>query len=184
MNLELFKIKYINQKKLIDQKSVGLTTPITELTELFEKFGGYSFENGIFRIHNFETSKKWTELICESFPKYTNRIVTFGFDWAGRQFVRDINKNFTYVFDISTGEDFELEQPLSEFFNVDLIEYADDTLDINTFNKWNSKNIELKFNEVVGYKVPLWLGGKDNSDNYEITDAEVDWEINRQLNSK
>lgn len=46
MNLEPFKIKYRNQKKLIDQKSAGLTTQVTEFTELFE--------NRIFRIHNFE----------------------------------------------------------------------------------------------------------------------------------
>ena len=48
----------------------------------------------------------------------------------------------------------------------------------------NSKNIELKFNEVVAYKIPLWLGGKDDSSNYEISDAEVNWEINRQLMNK
>ncbi|WP_040252179.1 T6SS immunity protein Tdi1 domain-containing protein [Psychroserpens mesophilus] len=184
MNLEPFKIKYKNQKKLIDQKSVCLTTPNSEINELFEQFGGFSFENGILRIHNYETSKKWTDIICESFPKYTNRIIVYGFDWVGRQFAKDINKDFTYLFDIATGEDFMLEQPLSEFFNVDLIEFADETLDISGFKNWNSKNVELKFNEVVAYKIPLWLGGKDDSSNYEITDSEVNWEINRQLMNK
>tara|TARA_R110002050_G_scaffold56512_3_gene127146 strand:- start:109957 stop:110511 length:555 start_codon:yes stop_codon:yes gene_type:complete len=184
MNLELFKNKYKNQKKLIDQKSVGITTPISEINELFEQYGGFSFENGLLRIHNFKTSKKWAEIICETFPKYTNRIIVFGFDWVGRQYAKDINKDFTYLFDIATGEDFMLDQHISEFFNIDLIEYADETLDISGFKKWNSKNIELKFNEIVAYKIPLLLGGKDDSSNYEITDAEVNWEINRQLMNK
>ena len=124
MNLELFKKKYKIQKKLIDQESVKLTTSNNDLNQLFSEFGGFSFEKGIIRIHNFETSIKWTEIVCETFPKYSDRIIVFGFDWVGRQYAKDLNQNFTYLFDIATGEDFMLDQPLSEFFNVDLIEYA------------------------------------------------------------
>lgn len=97
---------------------------------------------------------------------------------------KDIKKDFTYLFDIATGEDLKLEQPLCEFFNIELVEYEDETLGITEFNTWNSNDVELNFNDVVGYKIPLWLGGKDDLSNYEIIEAEVNWEINRHLMNK
>ena len=181
MKIEHFIKKYKNQKKLIESQTVGSFTLNNELNELFQQFGGFSFDKGIFRIHNFETSQKWTDIVCQSFPKYSDRIIVYGFDWLGRQFAKDMNKEFTYLFDIATGEDLQLEQSLSDFFNIELVDYGDETLDISGFSAWNSENVELKFNEVVAYKIPLWLGGKDNPSNLEIEDAEVNWEINRQL---
>ena len=184
MNLELFKQKYQIKNNPIEKNQSGFKTRNEELNELFGSLGGISINKGLFKIHSFQSSKKWTEIICEIFPKYTNRISVYGFDWVGRQYAKDLDKDFTYLFDIATGEDFELEQPLSEFFNVDLIEYEEETLNTEEFNEWNKNKIELDFDQIVGYKIPLWLGGEDSINNYEIADAEVYWEINRQLMNK
>tara|TARA_R110002050_G_scaffold300510_1_gene470239 strand:+ start:3198 stop:3803 length:606 start_codon:yes stop_codon:yes gene_type:complete len=183
MNLELFN-KSFNSKQLLHQNVNGLETSNSELNSILANFGGYSFDNGLFRIHNFHTSQKWTQIICETYPKYQNRISAYGFDWLGRQFATDLNKDCTYMFDIATGEDYKLEQSLSDFFNIELIEYADETLNIAGFQNWNTEKIELSFDQVVAYKIPLLLGGKDSPENYEIADAEVNWEINSQLKSK
>jgi hypothetical protein len=39
----------------------------------------------------------------------------------------------------------------------------------------------INYKECIGYKVPLFLGGKDTTDNFEIADLEVYWEITCQL---
>ena len=82
------------------------------------------------------------------------------------------------MFDYSTGDYFELESSLENFFNIELVNYLDDTLDAKTFSKIK-KNIS--FEQCLAYKKPLFLGGKDTIENLEITDMEVDWDLNYQI---
>jgi hypothetical protein len=38
--------------------------------------------------------------------------------------------------------------------------------------------------QCVGYKIPLFLGGEDGPDNFEISDLDVYWHITAQLIEK
>ena len=46
------------------------------------------------------------------------------------------------------------------------------------------KHNKPSYKNCVGYKVPLFLGGKDAISNYEETDMEVYWSISAQIISQ
>lgn len=149
-----------------------------QVDELIKLYGGCSFSNGLFRIHSSETSQKWLEIIESSFDNYKGVFVPFGFDWAGKQFGKKIDGETIYLFDINFGEVFTLESTISDFFNIDLVDHKNETINSELFFV---QKIHLKFNEIAGLKIPIRLGGTDSLDNFEIIDSEVDWEINDQL---
>ncbi len=90
------------------------------------------------------------------------------------------------MFDPATAEVFELEQDLNLLHDDDLVNVADDMLANKLFEKvlkfYKIENITFK--ECIGYKVPLFLGGKDNMENYDRIDLEVYWQMQNQLHKK
>lgn len=179
MNIQNFLNNYENRQSFTPNPKTW-TVENENLEYLFSNFGGLSIDFGAFRIHTYESAKKWTDIIVESFPAHKNKITAYGFDWMGRQFAID-NDDVVHMFDGSTGEEFEMEQTLEGFFNEELVDYGVETLDIDNYKFWNTGKISLKHNEIVAFKIPLALGGEDSIENYHIIDAEVDWEINKQL---
>lgn len=157
-----------------------------ELFEILEKYGGATFNNGLYRIHSFKSSVKWALITAEYFSQYQNKIYPFGFDWMGRQFCLSTSNDILFMFDPGTGESFELKQTLTLLHNEDFVNDTDDMLSINLFNKvltfYNITGIE--YDECLGYKVPLFLGGKDDIENYELQNMEVYWHIENQLHNK
>ncbi len=155
--------------------------PDKAVSQLLDQLGGMSVEGGVFRFHSYGSAKQWTKLVTEAYPSYRNKIISFGFDWQGQQYAKGINKDVISLFDIATGEDYQLTQTLDGFFNEDLVEYAEETLSIQDFKVWSQGKANLEFGQVVGFAQPLWLGGNDEPKNYQLIDGEVEWEINRQL---
>ena len=90
------------------------------------------------------------------------------------------------MLDPATGEDFELEQDIDRLHDDDFVDDTDDMLAIELFKKvMKYHNLkEIGYNECLGYKVPLFLGGKDSIENYELSDIEVYWGIVSQLFKK
>jgi hypothetical protein len=153
------------------------------LKSYFEKLGGISVDNGLFRLHTLGSSFVWTEYIYKYFGKYEGEVYPFGFDWMGRQFaVSLLDRNKIYMLDPATGEDFEMEQSVEGFLNDDLINYQEETFNKDVFNEvLIEEKQSLGFDQCFGFIKPLFLGGEDKLDNYEITDMEVYWEFNYQI---
>ena len=158
-----------------------------DLLAFFANYGGTSYDRGLFRIHSKSSSYYWTKLIIEFFPKYADRICCFGYDWMGRNFAVDLlDPKKNYLFDPATGEDFELPQSLTGFFNEELVHYKDETLVPDDFNYiLNKFKIDLlPTDKCIGYDKLLFLGGEDDLDNMEIIDMDVYWDINYKVYSK
>lgn len=153
------------------------------IRELLENEGGMSFDSGLYRLHTISSSAYWTEIASKYFSKYQDCFCCFGFDWLGRQYAMDLKDwNLIYLFDPSTGEAFELEQSLVDFHNDDLVNYRDETLSSKEFEKWLLEAKKpLRFDQCVGFKVSLFLGGIDRFENYELADLEVHWELSYQI---
>lgn len=154
------------------------------LQQLFVECGGCSFGKGIYKIHSPKSSAKWRDIIEEYFPAYTGKITPFGFDWMGRQFcLVDGRDEPIFMFDCSTHEDFYVQQDLEKFHNYDLTEDREDTLSESTFERILKLlgQKEVQYNDCLGYKIPLFLGGKDDISNYENIDMDVYWTITCQL---
>jgi hypothetical protein len=78
------------------------------------------------------------------------------------------------MLEIGAGEAMEIPAGIVDFHNIELVDYMNDSLSSDFFQEWRSENdIELKYDECVGYKVPLFLGGQDDISNLERINLDV-----------
>jgi len=156
----------------------------SELDTLFAECGGASINNGLYRVHTYSSGIAWSEALQQYFSGIGKTILSFGYDWIGRQYaiVHGID-NILLMFDPATFESFQIAGSVVDFHNRDLTEDRDATVSENSFKTVlvNLKISELTFQQCIGYKVPLFLGGQDNYDNYEVVDMEVYWDIQYQM---
>lgn len=165
----------------------GKTEP-SGYRSLMAKFGGATFDHGLYRLLRPEAVTHWTDVVSDAFPEYRQRIVCFGYDWLGRQFAvdsgrRDRGEALVLMLEPGTGEALEIPATLQEFHDVELVEYSDAALAADFFRRWQQakRYPDVDRQQCAGYKVPLFLGGKDNESNLELIDVEVYWMICGQL---
>lgn len=151
---------------------------IDDIQTFMKKFEGRSFVDGLYRIHNNDDIKKWNEIIGKSFPAANGSIQVFGYDWAGRNFAIYNETNTVIIFEPGTGEAFDSGMNFFEFHDKEIPYNHAVCLMSEYFQEWKSYNdCNLKHNQCAGYKIPLFLNGKDEVENLEISDMEVYWEI-------
>jgi hypothetical protein len=104
----------------------------------------------------------------------------------GRQFCLSTSGEMLYTFDIAIPEVFELKQTIVSFHNDDLVSDTDDMLAVNLFSETLSYNkiSAIDFNDCIGLEIPVFLGGKDELQNYKVQNLEVYWAITGQLYNK
>ena len=190
MNLDNFLASFrqsSNDNAYLKQyKEVGLNalSNLPELREIFETLSGVTFENGLFKIHTVGSFYLWTEMAFEYFKKYKGNSYCFAFDWVGRQYAVNYfdNKTFILMLDPATAEVFKLEADIQSFLNEEIDEFKNGVLEIEKFNILSKKIApDLQFSQCIGFKKFLFLGGKDELDNFEVSDMEVYWELHYQI---
>lgn len=151
---------------------------ISEIFSEIDKHRPADLENGGYRNVPREDAQKYQQLIRDAFPNNCN-VIPFGYDWLGRIFA--VNAELTVkMYDVATGDIFEIVN-IRDFQN-ELSEYADDLIAAGVYEKWlQSGGAKPSAGSCVGYKVPLFLGGKDEFDNYELSDIDVYWTLTGQL---
>ena len=157
---------------------------LPELKDLFNQLSGAIFENGLFRVHNIGSFYFWTELAFTYFKEYKGYSYCFAFDWVGRQYAVNYfnDKTLILMLDPATGEVFELEANIESFLNNDLDDFKNGLLEFEKFEILRNKIVgKLPFDQCFGFKQFLFLGGKDELDNFELCDMEVYWELNYQI---
>lgn len=147
-------------------------------------FSGKEFADGVFKVFKKDDITKWNAATLEMFPDFKIDFILFGYDWLGRFYATNKLENIIYVFDPSTNEVLELEDRFSNFINETLTKNANDILAVKLYKKWLRKYAKPSYTSCIGYKVPLFLGGKDNMSNYEESDMEVYWSISAQIISQ
>lgn len=158
--------------------------------DFLERYQGTIFGDGIYRLHRLRDVPKWSGLVAEAFPRRSNDLLCFGCDWLGRQFALDAKRlergmPLVLMLEPGTGQALQIPYGFRSFHNECLVEEADAALACDFFQEWREgAGISLSFDQCVGYKVPLFLGGKDTSENLEVCDLEVYWQISSQLWNK
>lgn len=161
---------------------------INGLLELFELFGGMSFNRGVYRILRLEEVDQWTERIIAAFPSFANSIVPFGYDWLGRFFCVDLKRIdngqplvllFTHISD----EVFNIPKNIVDFHNGVLVEQQEAAIEVSMFSLFlnASEILSLQRNECADLVVPLYLGGSFSVKNMKATDVEISWDLAAQL---
>jgi hypothetical protein len=65
---------------------------IPGLGELFARFGGTSFNRGLYRIIRASDVLEWNARIALAFPESADSTICFGYDWLGRAFAVDVQR--------------------------------------------------------------------------------------------
>jgi Domain of unknown function (DUF1851) len=151
-------------------------------------FAGCSFENGIYRLHDEATGPRAVSWIADSFPQFAARACPFGYDWLGRQFAvgsarLEGGEPLVLLLEPGTGEVLEIPYSFADF-HEHLDELREPALAGSFPASWARANAELLplgISQCVGYKVPLFLGGKDSLENLEVIELEVYWLLSGQL---
>jgi hypothetical protein len=154
------------------------------------QYEGTTFNRGVYRLISLRTTDKWTQLIVAAFPAYAGRIWPFGCDWLGRMFVLDKQTTehgnpLVLMMELGTGHVLEIPANFETFHERELLENAEAALAVESFNEWMTLHpSDLRLDQCVGYITPLFLGGEDEFENFELTDLEVYWAINGQILEK
>lgn len=158
-------------------------------TALAASFAGCSFENGLYRLHDATSGPRALAWIVEAFPEFAGRACPFAYDWLGRQFAIDAARQeagqpLVLVLEPGTGEALEIPVTFLAFHDEELVEYRDAALASAFFDAWaqaHAADVPIARGSCVGYRVPLFLGGRDSVDNLELIDIDVYWTICGQL---
>ena len=155
------------------------------LYELYKNFGGTTFSNGLLRIHTFESSNKWTDLLTNKYYKeFSGKLYCFAFNWQGCMFCINSSNTELFIFDPATCEYFSLENAnIEDFFNSIIFDYDDETFITDYFNETlqHLEMNQIEFKNSFGHRKPLFLGGIDDVENYEVIDTEVLWDLQIQI---
>ncbi|MBN8816614.1 MAG: DUF1851 domain-containing protein [Sphingomonas sp.] len=146
--------------------------------------------DGAYRLHRTEDIARYTALAAAAFPTFAKRITCFGSSWLGCQFATDEaritrGERQILLLEPGTGEALEIPAGLDTFHTGELVEQPDAVAAYGFFNTWRSAGGETpRYDQCVGYRKPLFLGGEDEISNLELSDFEVYWHISAQIIEK
>lgn len=159
----------------------------SELKDFFSRYGGVSFNNGIYRAFDEDSVSLWNGYVTTAFPSYSGQINCFGVDWLGRIFALDVRRKElglpgVVLFEPGTGDSFEVPGNIVSFHNDVLLNRSEAALAESFFGKWIANGGPApKIDQCIGYKRPLFLGGADEVSNLEVVGLEVYWGLSSQL---
>ena len=146
-----------------------------------------TYLDGAYRLHRPEDVPHFTALAVEAFPQFAGRIECFGADWLGRQFATDQGRVVdgapqVLMLEPGTGEALEIPVDRAGFHVEELVNEPDAAAAYSFFEDWLAVGgVRPEYDQCVGYKRPLYLGGRDDITNLETVDFEVYWTLSAQI---
>lgn len=140
-------------------------------------FGGMQFGKGMFTVLDKSDAFLWERRMAVAFPERKGTFRLFGHDWMGRCFgVPASSEDKIIIFDPGVFEVYEVDLVFRDFINKAIPLTSNDCLASDAFIKWfEYADIDLPADHCVGYKQPLFLGGEDALDNFEIIKMDRYW---------
>lgn len=81
-----------------------------------------------------------------------------------------------------TGEALEVPANYSSFHTDELVHHADAAVANSFYRAWRlAGGLAPAYDQCVGYKIPLFLGGEDEVSNLELCTFETYWGLSTQL---
>ena len=185
---EIFEANYSRDSgPLGDGFNQSLIPDLAGLVHFFSKYGGGSFENGLYRTIRPADLPLWQERIGLGFPELENAVICFGYDWAGNVFALNTERLMggqpeISFFEPGTGEVHPLPFDLRTFHERGLVDDCEAVLGESFYEEWRAAGGTVPaYDDCIGYRKPLFLGGKDDVQNLEVCDLDVYWHILGQL---
>jgi hypothetical protein len=82
---------------------------------------------------------------------------------------------------------YEIDTTFQLFHNKTTVEQSHPALQLPIFQEWAAtypESLPLRSDQIVGYRIPLSLGGKHELSNLVLVDSEVELELNRQIDEQ
>lgn len=152
-----------------------MTLPDPELRYFFETLGGRSFNGGLYRTVHPADLRLWNGRIRLAFPDYAAGIICFGYDWLGTAFALkparlEEGRPGVAMFDLASGDAMEVSANLITFHEKAVFDRSEETLVASFYEKWRaSGGAAPAYDQCIGFKVPLFLGGEEEVDNLEVS---------------
>lgn len=165
----------------------GLEGVDEDLRAVIGLLGGKTFESGLYRVYRADQLVPRTQAVSRIFDINRPRAVVFAADWLGRQFAvcdsREPGSRRTVTcVDAGGADGFDTEQTIVEFHTQALVRQASAALAYPFFQEWMGANpSEIPPDKCVGYRIPLFLGGKDDLSNLELMEMGVYWHLCSEL---
>lgn len=86
------------------------------------------------------------------------------------------------MFDLGGGDAFSIPANIISFHDSEIIKSPDAALDASFYQSWRAAGgAPPAYDQCIGYRVPLFLGGEDGISNLEASDLDVYWSIFGQV---
>lgn len=164
------------------------TTPVTDgdgadMPAAFcRSYGGRSFGDGLLTVFAPEEASYFAEDVATAYPSYSGVVTPVCFDWLGDIFVVRGDTGDVLLLELGTGDALVVAQTFSEFVDRVLVDETDAALAAGFYETWRSSGGSAPEGlSCVGYKVPLFLGGKSDVANLEPSDLDVYWTVIGQV---
>jgi hypothetical protein len=160
------------------------------ILEFMRQYSGCSFLAGLYRVHAITDIPRWTNACVAAFPAFEGRVLCFASDWQGNQFALDSKRVsatgcLVLLFEPGSGEVLKIPSTFAAFHDVELVNDKDAILSVSFYKEWLiAGGARPNSDQCIGYKQPLFLGGKDEISNLELIDMDVYWTIVGQLVAK
>ncbi|WP_375496410.1 hypothetical protein [uncultured Nostoc sp.] len=170
-------------KKTTELKSLpSLISMASGAKEFLTEYSGSTFNDGLYRVYKLTEIEEWTVIVENTFPDFKGRIICFAYDWLGRQFTLDSNRiikgePLILMFDVGSGEVVETTISFQDLHNL-IVDYPNEILASDFFAQWRlSVGYGIERHQCIGYKIPLFLNGKEELSNLEINSMKLYWEL-------
>jgi hypothetical protein len=153
------------------------------LRPLFDAVSGVTLDDGFYRFHTQRSAQLGSIACAKLIGGFTSRYHSFAFDWLGREIAANVRSGEVIVVDPGGGEHLKSSVGIDSWHDAVASE-EDDPMLYPFYQEWRAANPHagpLRADQAVGYEVPLFLGGRDELDNLELTDRDVYFEICTQL---
>ena len=148
-------------------------------------FSGRQFGNGLLTAFLNGDINKWHANVYNAFPITQGEFILFGHDWLGNCLgiaTDGQDKGNVVIFEIGTGEILSTGYDFQTFLNNEVPNNSNASLSSTFYREWlNRKGAPVKYGRCIGYKIPLFMGGKDDITNLEDSDMDVYWNIISQV---
>ena len=185
--LEVFSKHYIRDGRVDAEEALSIASNVQDL---IQNLGGASYSNGLYRVIRSNEKTEWDLIVAQAFPVFGNRLSCFAYDWLGRIFSLDPEREIdglpgVIMLEPGTGQTLEIPSHLASFHDEELIEFSDAALAAGFHRNWLSHGGAIPtYEQCIGYVKPLFLGGKDDIGNLAPSDIKVYWGIASQLITK
>ena len=183
MLFEAFDSIYLRTGTSKEALSVSARPEIADVRQVLDEYGGATYEDGLYRFLSSHDAPRWTQALERFFPTESGDVEAFAQDWQGNLFgYRDRSNPAVLLFQIGSGDVFEISESITAFHNEELVEHPEEALSISLWREWRlNESWSLNSDDCVAYKNPLFLGGEVAIQNLTRANVEVYWETIGQL---